>query len=97
MVHKWEVLAGDAMFGLLYDEARGRASIGGLARLRDVMETLAAIGFERPDRMQWTYVQRNKIRYTWICTWEQLMNGVRRGSESGYAFQKVQRLGRVMI
>lgn len=97
MIHKWEVLASDAMFGLMYDEARGRASIGGLARLRDVMETLGEVGFERPERMRWAYVQKNKIRHTWTCTWEQVQQGIRRGVEQGYAFQKVQRLGRVMI
>jgi len=97
MTHKWEVLAGDCMFGLVYDETRGRASIGGLVWLRDVMETLGEVGFERPERMSWRYVQRNKIRHSWTCTWEQMQAGIVRGAGCGYAFQKVTRLGRVMV
>lgn len=97
MTHKWEILAGDATMGLIYDEARGRAHLGGLARLRDVLETLAVVGFHRPESVRWVYVQRNKIRHSWSCTWEQVQQGIQRGVEIGYAFQKVTRLGRVMI
>lgn len=97
MLHKWEVLAGDAMFGLMYDESVGRAHLGGLARLRDVMETLASVGFERPENVRWRYVQRNKVRHSWSCAWDQVQAGIKRGVESGYAFQKVTKLGRVMI
>lgn len=96
-LHKWEIAAGDVVVGLMYDEPRGRASLGGLARLRDVLETLAVVAFERPEHIRWSSVQRNKIRHTWSCTWEQLRASIERATSRGYAVHRVQHLGRLMI
>lgn len=69
MLYKYNVLTGDVIFGLMYDDGKEVASLGGFARDREVMEEVLreVLGVATGRRPRW--VQRNKVRWSWRWSW----------------------------